>query len=281
MIHMTWVALGAAIACALCNGVAAVLQKTDADKQAAAHSLDAGLLWRLLHGWRYSLGVGLDLLAGGLILVATHYLPLFLVQAILASNIAVTLLIERFVLGRPTRRLAYAALALVVLGLALVGAEAAPAPAHPASTALRWTVALAPVALALAGGAVSRLRGGASAVWLGVLSGISFGGTAIVGRMLVFPSSWWHVLFQPLPYAFALFGLLGITLFTTGLQRTSATALNTIMVTAETLVPAAVGVVLLGDTVRHGVWIAVVAGLGCTLLGAGIMGVIAPAERAS
>ena len=37
----------AAVACAICNGSAAVLQKLSADKVKNVKSLDAGLLWRL------------------------------------------------------------------------------------------------------------------------------------------------------------------------------------------------------------------------------------------
>src|ERR1039458_1431227 len=53
-------ALIAAFGCSLCIGVAAVLEKVSADREARVSSLQIGLLLRLLDDWPYVLGLALD-----------------------------------------------------------------------------------------------------------------------------------------------------------------------------------------------------------------------------
>src|SRR6266571_1594145 len=95
-----WIPLSAAVGCAVCNGVAAVLQKQGADKETRAVSLHVGLLFRLLKKWPYVFGVILDGLAWALTLVAVHSLPLFVVQPVIALSVVVTAIVERTVFGR-------------------------------------------------------------------------------------------------------------------------------------------------------------------------------------
>jgi drug/metabolite transporter (DMT)-like permease len=265
---MFWISLAAAFGVALCNGVAAILQKEGADTQTRASSINPNLVWKLLHDWRYTFGIALDLAAGGLILVAVHSLPLFLAQSVIACSIVITFVIERFILRRYDIRRAYPALGLVLAGLVLLALAAAPEEIRQASMATHWGILLAIVPIGLLGALFSRIAHPVSAVFLGSLAGVAFGGTAVAGRVLTLPSPAWHILSDPALYAFGLYGGLGILLFTVGLQRASATTLTTIMVTAETLAPAIVGIVLLGDTVRPGLWPAAVGGVTLTLTGA-------------
>lgn len=265
---MFWLSLAAAFGCALCNGVAAILQKEGADTQARASSINPNLLWKLAHDWRYSLGIVLDLTAGGLILVAVHSLPLFLAQSVIACSIVITFIIEHFILRRYNIRRAYPALGLVLAGLILLALAAAPEEIRHVSTRVHWGILLAIIPIGLLGALCSRITHRISAALLAILSGIAFGGTAVAGRVLIFPDPFWHILTDPAVYAFGLYGVLGVLLFTIGLQRTSATTLTTVMVSVETIVPAFVGIVLLGDTVRQGLWPAAIGGITLTLTGA-------------
>jgi len=263
-----WTALLAAFGCALCNGVAAVLQKEGADSQQRAASLAPGLFLRLARNWPFVLGTGLDTGAGGLLLFATHYLPLFLVQSVIASSVVVTFLVERIFKHRMVTRQAYVALALVVGGLVLLASSATVEHVGPISATVRWSIIGAVVPILVLGGACSRSNKPASAVLLGMLSGMAFGGTAVTGRILLVPSPFWHVVMNPVLYAYAAYGIVGILLFTLALQRTSATKVATIVVVTETLLPAAVGLILLGDSVRQGTALFAAVGVVLTVAGA-------------
>jgi len=264
-------ALLAAFGVALCNGVAAVLQKSGADSAPKARSLAFGLLIRLARNWPYVLGTALDVIAGGLIVFAVHTLPLFLAESIVASSVAITFVIERFLLHRYSARRAYLAIGMVIVGLILLAFTAVPETAAHISTVTIWGIGLALVPLAGAAAWCSRQQGHWTANALAVISGIGFGGTAIVGRIIPFPDPFWHILGQPLTYVFAAYGLVAIMAFTIGLQRATATALATTMVITETVVPAIVGVVLLGDHVRAGLWPLAIVGIIAATCGAALL----------
>ena len=271
---MYWIALAAALGCALCNGIATVLQKEGADRQKRATSLDARLLLRLIRDWRYNLGIVLDLTGGGLTLVAVHTLPLFLVQSLIASSVAVTLLVERYILHRATLRRSYAAIIMVLVGLVMVAYTAAPERALPVSAGTEWAILLAIVPLAIIGAISSGTQRVGSTTILAISSGIAFGLTSVAGRILTVPTPFWHLIYNPVLYAFGLYGVLGLWLFTIGLQRASATVLNTVMTAIQTLVPAGLGIVFLGDSVRHGQWDIALSGMILALLGSVIIATV-------
>ena len=79
-----------AFGAAICYGVASILQALAARRSAAVEGLDPRLLLRLLHSWQYLVGLALDGLAFLLSIAALRSLPLFAVQAIVASFLAIT-----------------------------------------------------------------------------------------------------------------------------------------------------------------------------------------------
>ena len=121
-----WIAITAAIGCAFCNGIAAVLQKISADKEAQATTLQASLFFKLLQDWPYLIGIALDGMAWVLTLIAVHSLPLFVVQPIVAFGVVVTALVERFAFKRKLSVQSIAAIGVTVLGLLLLATAAAP-----------------------------------------------------------------------------------------------------------------------------------------------------------
>ncbi len=268
-----WLALAAAFGCAVCNGVAAVLQKTSADKETRATSINVGLLWRLIQDWPYIVGLVLDGLAWILTLVAVHTLPLFVVQPIIAFSVVVTALIDRFVLQRRLGSRANIAMLCIFAGLALLALTAAPERAKAVNDIVRWAIMLAPLPLVLAGSVFAKTQKPYATIVLGIISGVAFGGTAIVGRMLSFPQPYWHLLLNPLLWALLAYGLVGILLFTIALQRHHASVVNAAMIAFETLAPISVGILLLGDTPKNGSWGYVIAGASLAFVGTTIISV--------
>ena len=119
-------ALLTAFAAALCYGVGSVLQAVAARSTESVEGLDPRILVRLVRSWRYLVGVGLDGLGFVLSLVAVRALPLFVVQAVVASFLAVTAVLGALFLGMPlTRRGPGRARRGDGLGLVLVAASAA------------------------------------------------------------------------------------------------------------------------------------------------------------
>ena len=173
-----------AFAAALCYGVGSVLQAIAARSTEADEGLDPRLLVRLLRSWRYLLGVGLDGLGFLLSLVAVRTLPLFVVQAVVASFLAVTAILGALFLRMPLTRGDRIGLGVVVFGLALVAASAAEDRTVHVSAAEGWGVLVASVLLGVAAVPLGRLTGARGAAALGSVAGLAFGATAVASRML-------------------------------------------------------------------------------------------------
>ena len=109
-----WASLVAALVSAFCYGIAAVMQAVAIrsasrrpariqEGDPAAARVDPGLIVRLLGQWRFVASIGIDLIGFLAQLVALHRLPLFAVQAVIASNLAVTAVFAAWLMQRPAR----------------------------------------------------------------------------------------------------------------------------------------------------------------------------------
>jgi hypothetical protein len=115
---------------------------------------------------------------------------------------------------------------------------------------------------------VARWSDGArSALALGALGGLAFGGVGVAARAVRVPHPLWHGLADPLVWALAAYGLLGTLLYATALQRGTVTRATAALFAAETVGPAAVGLALLGDHARPGLGAVAAAGFVVTLAG--------------
>lgn len=244
----------AAIACAVCNGTAAVLQKISADTVKTARSLDAGLLWRLFQNRLYVFGIVLDIFGWLLTLYAVQNLPLFLVESVIAASIVVTALIERVVRHAQLSWQAYSAIGLIIFGLILLAVASSPEKAEPVSETLRIVIALSPLPLFLLGVVAARQKNNRSAFILAAISGLSFGATSVMGRIFDASRPLWHTIYNPLLLGLIVSGTLGVLLFSTALQRGAATTVNATMTASQTIIPAIVGIVFLGDNAKQGLW---------------------------
>lgn len=255
---MTLLSLVGAVAAAVCFGVATVLQAVAARAAPAGDGVDPRLLVRLLGRLPYVLGTGLDLLGFVAELAALRSLPLFVVQAAVAANLAVTAVVAVRVLRVRLNGAEWAAVGAVCAGLALLGF--ASGHEHPAHVGLRFRLVLlgCVVLLAVLGAVAGRLRDQASrSVALGLTAGLGFGFVAVGSRVLTSLEPL-DLLRDPATYVVAAGGLVAMLFFATALQRGSVTTTTGAVVVAETLMPALVGVLLLGDRTRHGyAWVAV------------------------
>lgn len=264
-------ALLAAFGVALSNGVAAVLEKISADKHKKVSNIRLTLLLHLIQDWPYAIGILLDIIAWALTLIAVHTLPLFVVQPIVAFSVVVTVAVEVLLMHRNLRTKVLLAIALIVTGLALLATTAAAEKATTVSLSFKLIVLLMPIVLAIIVSALARLNSQAANISLGVLSGISFGATAITGRMLDFTHPYWHIILNPLLWALAAYGIIGLLAFTIALQRHTASIVAAASITADTLFPLLIGIFFLGDQPRQGTWLEVAIGVALTLLGAVII----------
>lgn len=248
-----------AFGAALCYGIGSVLQAVAARDTEAAEGLDPRLLLRLIKNWRYLVGVGLDGLGFVLSIAAVRTLPLFVVQSIVASFLAVTAILGAVVLHMPLRRSDKVGLVVVIGGLVLVGLSAAEDRAVDVSSAEQWGVLVVTIALAALAVPLARLTGSAGAAALGAVAGLAFGATAVAARMLpgsLAPDQIFGQLGElatsPATYALAIAGALALLTYSTALQRGTVTQATAPLVVGETVAPAIVGLLLLGDQPREG-----------------------------
>jgi drug/metabolite transporter (DMT)-like permease len=248
-----------ALAASVCYGVASVLQALAARQTEAAEGLDPRLLLRLTRSWRYLLGLGLDGLAFLLSIVALRTLPLYAVQAIVASFLAVTAVLGAVLLQMRLTRADKVGIAVVIGGLVLVGLTAAEEGAAAVGAADGWGVLIAAVLLLAAAFPLGRVHGSLGAALLGGIAGLAFGAVAVAARILPDPMTTTLLLSSPAMYALLLSGAVALLTYSTALQRGSVTQATAPLVVAETVAPAPIGVSLLGDAPRPGWgWVAVV-----------------------
>jgi drug/metabolite transporter (DMT)-like permease len=244
----------------LVYGLASYLQAVGIAR-APAGSPGLARLARGMASWPFLAGVGLDLVGVGLGGVALRELPLFLVQAAGVASVGVTAVLATLAGQQTDRtRLARGLLAGTV-GCALLTAAAEPAPAAslPDLTRLALVVGI-PVAGAVALVAARRAPR-ADGLVLTTISGLAFAGVGLCQRGGGAGSAEaWHLGLAP---AFVL-GITGTVLFAVALERTPVTAATAVLAFTELVVPAAVGLLTLGDRVREG--FGPVAALGCALV---------------
>jgi hypothetical protein len=245
-----WSLLGA-LAASVCFGVATVLQAIAARRTHAAQGIDPRLLIRLAGQLPYVVGFLLDLVGFAAELAALRSLPLFVVQAMIAANLAVTAVVAARVMKIRLAGREWMAVAAVCVGLAMLGLSAGHESAAQVGAPIRWALLGGVVVLFAVGMSAGRLKGQARAAVLGLVAGLGFGGVAIGARALTSLSPL-ELLRDPATYAIGLGGTAALLFYSTALQRGSVTTTTAAVVVAETVVPAAIGIWLLGDQTRHG-----------------------------
>jgi len=259
------VALLCALVANLSYGFGTVLQATGARRASTAQHLDVMLFARLSRQLPYLAGLALDAVGFVASIVALRTLPLFVVQAAIAGSIGVTALTAVFVFGFRLRRSDTVAIAVLLGGLVLLGASAQGQHAAHLSRPGRWLLLLGVVVVAVGGFVAARMEEPRGGIGLAACAGLGFTGTAIAARTLHVPRSAWHLAFEPVAIALVLYGICGMLMFASALQRGSVTATSAVMFAVETIVPSVVGLALLGDHTRPHFQIVAAVGFACTV----------------
>ncbi|MCX5171052.1 DMT family transporter [Streptomyces antibioticus] len=246
-----------ALCAAVCFGTATVLQAMAARAASGGGGGEAALLLRALRQWRYLAGLGLDGLGFVFQILALRSLAIYAVGAALASSLAVTAVVAARLLRVRLSRTEWTAVGVVCAGLALLGLAAGPEGDEPGPGWLPWAMlgtAAAVLALGLSGRWLPE-RG--RSLVLGLGAGFGFGVVEVAVR-LIDTLSPGPLLTDPSLYALLLGGGAAFLSLTSALQRGSVTAATAGMVIGETVWPAVIGVVWLGDGTREGwAWVAV------------------------
>jgi drug/metabolite transporter (DMT)-like permease len=220
----------------------------------------------VLGQWRFLLGIGFDLLGFVAQLAALRVLPLFVVQAALAASLAVTAVAARF-LGVRLGRREWGAVAVVCIGLGLLGLSARSEGSAEVSSGLRLGLVGAVVLLGVAGMSAGLAPRRFRAPLLGLIAGLSFGVVAISGRII--PSlAPVHLLTEPATYTGVVAGGMAFLFYASALQRGSITTATAMLVVGETVFPALVGILALGDRTRPGFTPVAVAGFALAIAAA-------------
>lgn len=268
----------AALASAVCYGVASVLQAAGAGRTERTDSIDPRLLVRVLRQGPFVAGLGLDVLGFAAQFVALRRLPIYLVQAALAGNLAVTALVAIPVLGARLTRAQWLAVLAVCAGLVLLAVAAGSESDTAISLTFRVGLLVAALVLGAAGFLASRLPTRLRGAGLGLAAGLGFGVLALAVRAMpdLAPVA---LLRNPATYAAVVGGAIGFLFFASGLQQAAVTTVTSAVVIGETAIPAMIGVLLLGDRTKPG--LGPVAVLGFLLAVAGALALASFGEPAA
>lgn len=249
-----------ALGAALCYGTASVLQAIAARAATRPDSgagVDPALLLRAVRQWRYVAGLALDGLGFVLQIVALRALPIYAVGAALAASLAVTAVVAARLLAVRLSPTEWAAVAVVCAGLGMLGLASGQEGDLPGPQWLPWPVPAAALGVLVLGAVGGRLPTRARSLALGLGAGFGFGVVEVAVRLVddVSPGA---LVRNPAAYGLLLGGAAAFLLLTSALQKGSVTTATAGMVLGETVGPALVGVVWLGDGTRAGLgWLAV------------------------
>jgi hypothetical protein len=251
----------AALGAALCYGAGDLLEQVGARRVSASDGVDPRLLLRTVRQLPWVAGLALDGIGFVLAVAALGHLPLFAVQAALASSIGVTSILSSVFLGTRITRTQRIPLVAIAMGLLLVGAAASPERAADVGDAGRVFFLLGVPVIVLIAIALGRVgTGDRAAARLGAAAGLSFGGAYSGARVLRVPDPLWEIVTQPLAWAILTYGVLGVLLLSTAFQRGHVTVAIASTFAVETVVPSAIGLLFFGDRARAGLWPVAVTG---------------------
>lgn len=244
------IGLGAALLAAVLFGAGAVVQAVAARRHGMISWLMASVVLVYLLGW-------------GLHVISIRLLPLYLAQVGIAGSLAVTALIASRVVHEPLMTRHWVAVVAFIVGLLLLASAAGPVGTERFDAVRTGSLYVAAALILLCSRAALRVPDERGGVLLGALGGLAYAGSPIATRSLVDPSWDLHTVAPAL--AIGLFGLIGFWLYSRGLRRASVTGVTAPLVLLETLVPAVVGVLVFGDGVKPGWWVAAAVGFALSI----------------
>jgi drug/metabolite transporter (DMT)-like permease len=281
--------LVAGVVAALLYGIASIMQAIavrEASNREASEvagpgaGVDPGLLVRMLSQWRFVASICLDTLGFIAQLVALQRLPLFAVQAMVAANLAVIAVLSSFVIRVALSWREWLAVGGVVIGVGLLGSSAGAEGATQAGAVFKLALIVAVGGLGLVGIVAARLRNPARTFVLGTVAGLGYGVLGIAARVLngFAPLT---LIKDPASYAVIAAGIVSFAFYASALEGGSVTVATAAVVLAETLPPAVIGVIFLGDTTRPGLEPAAAVGFLVAVASAVMLARFGEAERAA
>jgi hypothetical protein len=261
---MTWLGVAVGLLSAAVFGVAAVAQAQAVRGFETTPDGLVGFVVRSIRDVRTMLVVAAYLVGFVLHATAIWLLPLYLAQALVAMSLPVTALVSRRV-EDALHRTGWLAVGVVTIGLVLLSLGAGEPGEVQTTTGFVVAVWIGVAALGVASLVGRHLAG----PLLGLLAGLGYAGSAISVRGIGMPVDGVVV---AAALAVPVFGLVAFWLYSLGMHRAAVPSTTASLIVAQTFVPAAVGVALLGDGVREGWWPAVTVGLVLSTAGAVVLG---------
>lgn len=243
---------------ALGSGVGSVLESIGV-RRSGAYGGDHDDLGKVARQPLYWTGVTIDVAAFVCAAIALHRLPLFLVQSVMAFSVGVTAVVS-VLLGIRLGRRGWMALGVAVVGLVLLGISAQPGPARVLPLGWRMILLGTAAPVAVIGYFGSRTKQRWTAPLLAFGAGLGFTAVAISARTLHLEPPWSSVFGEPGAWAIAANGVIATAVFATALQKGSATTASAVMFSTNTVLPSAIGLTLLHDSIRSGFGLAGVTG---------------------
>ncbi|HET7017921.1 MAG TPA: hypothetical protein VFI65_28630 [Streptosporangiaceae bacterium] len=271
-----FVSLAAALAAAFCYGIGAVMQAIAVRAESRrpvlaaaglADRVDPGLVIRMFRQWPFVLSLLIDFAGFICQLIALRRLPIFEVQVIIAANLAVTAVFASWLMHTVLSLREWASVLAVVVGVGLLGSSAGVQGATKVGIDFHLALIATLAAIAVGGFAAGRLPSQFRTPVLGAIAGLGYGVLAVCARIL--PGFTPAILIKsPAAYTLAAAGIISFMLYASALESGSVTVATAAVILLETVPPALVGVLFLGDTTRHGMVGPAIAGFFLALISA-------------
>jgi drug/metabolite transporter (DMT)-like permease len=243
--------LGSALVAACLFGTGSIVQTIAARNvplsAGASHRLVVGLVRQPI----FLASITLNLCGFVFHLIALRTIPLFLAQSGIAASLAVTALLAVRVFDDPLGSRDWIAVAAVCIGLAVLATSAGEVGDVQEGNGFVAAVFGGLALIAVAAVVASRFHGTGATATLGLLAGFGFAGVSVCARLLpdLEPST---VVDSAATYALGVSGVLAFLIYSLALQRGSVTGATGPMIVTQTVTPALIGVIWLGDEIRSG-----------------------------
>lgn len=262
---MTLLGIGLGLLSAAVFGVAAVVQASAVRGFDAAPDGLWGFVVRSVGDLRTMAVVAAYLVGFALHAAAIWLLPLYLAQAMVAMSLPVTAIASRRVEDDLGRR-GWVSVVVVTAGLVMLSLGAG----TPGEVVTGWAFVGVLWACVLVLGLVSLRAAHLPGPVLGLIAGLGYAASAIAVRGVGTPVTAGIVLAV---LAVPTVSVVAFWLYSLGMSRAAVPSTTGALIVAQTFVPSAVGVALLGDGVREGWWPVVAVGFALSTAGAVALGV--------
>lgn len=247
-------ALAAALAAAFIYGAGSILQAKGA-RGASLRCEGRAPVLLIARQPAYVAGLACDFLAWLLTIAALQRMPVFAVQTIVASSLAVTVLLARVFFHTHLRPIDIFAVAGTMLSLILIGFTASSEAAQAPTTAVTIALVVGAPVLVL----FTFFASAAASYISSITAGCAFAGSLLSARATHLEDGVLASARNPLTWAVLAYGAVGLISYARALESGNVGSATAITWAAEIVVASLVGRFFLGDHARHGwQWLATV-----------------------